>query len=89
MGVHKKVYNKNKLYVTRQAEIWQPKSTKYRLFPVLRVFHLPASDYLSHNPLQQSLIAIHNIVNNILAGNGFEMFSCAVNLGLLNQPQLH
>ena len=42
-----------------------------------------------HNLFQQCSVAIHHIVNYPIAGNGFEVFSCAVNFGLLNQPQLH
>ena len=42
-----------------------------------------------HNLFQQSSVAIHHIVNYSIAGNGFEVFSCAVDFGLLNQPQLH
>ncbi len=42
-----------------------------------------------HNLFQQCSVAIRHIVNYPIAGNGFEVFSCAVNFGLLNQPQLH
>lgn len=35
---------------------------------------------LSHNLLQQRFIAIHNIINNVITRDCFEVFSCAMNL---------
>ena len=44
---------------------------------------------LLHYLLQQGFVAVDHVVYHIPIGDGFKVFSCAVNLRRLNQTQLH
>lgn len=49
----------------------------------------PLCFYLLHHFLQQGFVAVYYIINNIATGDGFKVFSRAVDLRFLNQSLLH